>query len=594
MINEAILVITTLLTLTFILILSRFGKGGLFTGIIVNLILVSTLGAQLVSYFGFTTNAGNVFYASIFLAINILIEYFGKATARRATVTSVVALVVFISIIQFTLLLENSAHTLQLSTTLRQVFTTTPRIALASIIAYIAAAWVSISIYAYFKNLHKLRFMWLRHMISAIAGQLVDSVIFFNIAFFGQISNPLLIEILWTGYIVKIGVSVVAVPYLYAAGILADKFKHENENLEELVKERTRDLLKFRQAVDSATDGVLITGIDGKIIYVNHAWEELSGYTFGEVSGQNPRFLKSSKTPKTVLDTLWKSISGGSIFKTEEVVNRRKDGTEYAAQLHIFPVRDNDKTLFYVEISQDISKRKEIDQAKTDFISMVSHQMLTPLVLIEGYVSLLQSGKGGRVDAAAGKSLAEIFSGAKRMERLVKAFLTSSRIERGVISIEKQNFDLGQLVLGCCQDFMQKSTDKKLKLNLPVSGSPVLVYADPNQTHEVLINVLDNAIKFTERGTISVTFGKQGSEAFVTVKDTGIGLPEKDLPHIFEKLYWSKNWVGGQSESTGLGLYIAKLLIEQMGGIIKVESQVGKGSSFTFTLPLAKGVHDTN
>ena len=113
---------------------------------------------------------------------------------------------------------------------------------------------------------------------------------------------------------------------------------------------------------------------------------------------------------------------------------------------------------------------------------------------------------------------------------------------------------------------------------------------EPKETKEVLINVIDNAIKYSKKGAIAITYGKTDTMGIVHIKDTGIGINQKDLPHIFEKFYSSENWLQTQSESHGLGLYIAKLLLTVMGGTISAESTVGKGSTFSIALPLSKNV----
>ena len=171
------------------------------------------------------------------------------------------------------------------------------------------------------------------------------------------------------------------------------------------------------------------------------------------------------------------------------------------------------------------------------------------------------------------------------MSNLVKSLLTTSRVESENIKIVKANFDLDELIRNVADILKPKLENKKLTIELPTPKS-LMVFADKEQTREVLTNVLDNAIKYTEKGAITITENQKDGMGTISIKDSGIGINQKDLPHIFEKFYSSENWLHTQSESHGLGLYIAQLLLKLMGGSIKAESQVGEGSTFFVSLPL--------
>ena len=138
-------------------------------------------------------------------------------------------------------------------------------------------------------------------------------------------------------------------------------------------------------------------------------------------------------------------------------------------------------------------------------------------------------------------------------------------------------------------ELKSKLEGKKLTIELP-SPKKLMVFADKEQIREVLINVLDNAIKYSEKGTIIITEIQKDSMGIISFRDSGIGINQKDLPHIFEKFYSSENWLQTQSESHGLGLYIAQLLLKLMGGSIKVETKTREGSTFSVSLPLSKNV----
>lgn len=234
---------------------------------------------------------------------------------------------------------------------------------------------------------------------------------------------------------------------------------------------------------------------------------------------------------------------------------------------------------------EQLKNEVELEKKERDFVSMASHQLLTPIALIRGYLSMLLSGKYGRVDPVASSYLSESLKGAQRMAKLVKDLLTTSSIESGHIKIEKQVFDLTVVLLEVLKDFRPKAEQKHLKFIVNVMKESSSVLADIHYTREVLANIIDNAIKYTKKGGITLSV-KKSANGFISIsiEDRGIGINRNDIPHVFDRFYMSKNWLTRQSESNGLGLYISKLLVEKMGGTIHVESREAVGSTFTFTL----------
>src|SRR3989338_2676031 len=259
-------------------------------------------------------------------------------------------------------------------------------------------------------------------------------------------------------------------------------------------------------------------------------------------------------------------------------------------KLNKIDLRRQQKVTQIMELKEEQLKHDvELQENENDFILVASHQLLTPLALMKGYTSMLLSGKVGKIDTEAQKYLQETLYSSERMSSLVKSLLTTSRIESENVKMVSANFDMDELSRSVAFDSKQKLQGKKLALELP-SPKKLMVFADKEQTKEVLINVIDNAIKYSKKGAIAITYGKTDTMGIVHIKDTGIGINQKDLPHIFEKFYSSENWLQTQSESHGLGLYIAKLLLTVMGGTISAESTVGKGSTFSIALPLSKNV----
>ena len=228
----------------------------------------------------------------------------------------------------------------------------------------------------------------------------------------------------------------------------------------------------------------------------------------------------------------------------------------------------------------------ELEKKERDFISVASHQLQTPLALIRGYLLMVISGKYGTVDENIKNYLVRTLDSCDRITRLVRDLLSTARIDSGRLKVEREKFNIISLTQNIVKSFENRAQQKGLDL-IFIGGKGINVLADADKTAEILTNLVDNAIKFTNSGKVTVRNLSSGRMAKVEVSDTGIGVIKKDLPRIFEKFYFSENWISKQSRSSGLGLYIAMTLAKAMSGNIEVESTKGKGSKFTLTLPLA-------
>lgn len=234
--------------------------------------------------------------------------------------------------------------------------------------------------------------------------------------------------------------------------------------------------------------------------------------------------------------------------------------------------------------NEQVGHEKTPDKNEREFVSVVSHQLMTPLALIRGYLSMLLSGKYGEINQTVRLYLNESLGGADRMAQLIKSLLTTSRLENQSVPTDKRVFDIGKIAKKVALDFEQRAKVKNLILASQIDLG-IMVEADIDQVREVLSNILDNAVKYTNKGgKIVINCFADLQMAHVSVKDSGIGIKSDNLPHIFDKFYMAR--LKAQGESFGLGLYIAKMLADLAGGTIKVESKVGRGSTFTFSLPL--------
>ena len=236
------------------------------------------------------------------------------------------------------------------------------------------------------------------------------------------------------------------------------------------------------------------------------------------------------------------------------------------------------------------SRLFEEDQLKSEFVAVASHELLTPTAAMEGYLSMILDEGLGKVDKQARTYLETVYSESKRLASLVKDLLNVSRIERGKIVVSLESIALDESINQVLASLKFRAAERKIEIKFDkAAAKDVKVMVDKDKLTEVFMNLVGNAIKYTpEGGNAEITVEIKGKMAVVSVKDNGIGLKPEDATHLFSKFFRASNSDQTGQGGTGLGLYITKSIIEMMGGTITVESHLGKGSTFTFTLPLAK------
>lgn len=248
------------------------------------------------------------------------------------------------------------------------------------------------------------------------------------------------------------------------------------------------------------------------------------------------------------------------------------------------------------EVAQtNLEKEKSVNKLKDEFLFIIAHELRGPITAIRGYVELFLTGEAKKI----GGTVLHLANGAirqsEKLNELIFELLDLSRLEVGKLKLQNENIDIDKFI----QELIAKDTDlakeKKIELTFKPENRGVEVFADRERVREVVQNLLDNALKFTgASGKISVWTETKGKKNHIFVADTGSGIRKEDLPYIFDRFNQGSTIPLFDDEevkkekSTGLGLFLAKSLVEEMGGEIFVESTVGKGSKFTFTLPVAK------
>ncbi len=369
----------------------------------------------------------------------------------------------------------------------------------------------------------------------------------------------------------------------------------------ELTKEKIeKERVKVEAILKSIGDGTIITNGQGIITRMNVSAENMLGLKATDVVGRRFVDVIPAITEKGV-PIADEERPMSRAFKTGEFVSDtvyygKNDNTTFPASLTVTPVILNHKIIGAIEIIRDSTKAMEIDKAKTEFVSLASHQLRTPLSTISWYAELLLSGDVGEITPEQKKFLEEIYSGNRRMVELVNALLNVSRIELGMFIINPAPTDVVDVAKIVLKDLKPIIDKRGTKIKETYAKDIPKINADKNLVRIIFQNVLTNAIKYTDDGgkvDIAINTdckdnkGAPNDHICITVSDNGYGIPKAQQDKIFTKLFRADNVAEKDTEGTGLGLYIVKSVLDNTGGTIRFESEENKGTTFYVTLPLS-------
>lgn len=366
-------------------------------------------------------------------------------------------------------------------------------------------------------------------------------------------------------------------------------------------------------ALDAVANAIVFTDSRGVILWVNAAWGTMTGYSRAEVLGQNPRILKSGAQSRAFYGELWRTILSGRVWRGE-LVNKRKDGSLYTEEETITPLCDAGGAVnHFIAIKQDISDRKlaelalreseerarkaaselaiakeraeSADRLKSAFLATMSHELRTPLNSIIGFTGILLQELPGPINTEQRKQLEMVRGSSRHLLALINDVLDISKIEAGQLEVRREPFDLAACIeraVGAVRPLAEK---KGLTLESSVPVGVGQVVGDSRRVEQVLLNLLTNAVKFTDRGRVSLEVASDDDRVRMTVRDTGVGIQSADLAALFQPFRQVGSGLARSHEGTGLGLAICRRLAGLMGGDVSVESEWGSGSAFTFALP---------
>ena len=391
----------------------------------------------------------------------------------------------------------------------------------------------------------------------------------------------------------------------------------------EIAKAETEDALRFRQLLEAAPDAIVKVDSAGCIVLMNRATETLFGYTREELLGQPVEVLVPAANRKAhsgqrkgyLKHPVPRPMGGGLTLRAV-----RKDGTEFPVEISLSPIETKSE-MRVIAIIRDVTERKRIeeqmhameqrfsrtvaaknaeliqrnaevekaDRLKSEFLASMSHELRTPLHTIIGFSQLLAEEIQGPLNDKQRRFVDHIYRDSQHLLELINDILDLSKVEAGKIELHPEVLDARSELQKTAESIRPIAANKSIAIEIRTDENFSL-RADPVRLREIVLNLLTNAVKFTPAGGRITIRSEEGERGFcrISVRDTGIGIPEGQTEAIFDKFYQVGMTTKGVREGTGLGLSITRHLVELHGGRIWVESEPGKGSCFSFTIPLSE------
>lgn len=390
--------------------------------------------------------------------------------------------------------------------------------------------------------------------------------------------------------------------------ILFKRFYTDPQSLEEsqLANLLKQEQFKSSTIIESITDGVMIINSKGTVQLLNKSAAEMLGWSQNEALNLNYRSLVKSvsdtgdESPETAISV---SLASGKPAQTVSLLETRNQHHMYT-DIVASPIYQTVRTPEGVEqktivgtiaVLRDVDQQKREEQQRSDFISTASHEMRTPVASIQGFIELALNPKVATIDEKAKGYLLKAHEATQHLGELFQDLLTVSKSEDGRLANKPKLIEVGEFLSEIVAEDRLTAEKKGLKVSLELGGgtggnnktiTPLFyVNVDPDRLREVVSDLFENAVKYTKAGMITVGASLRDQSVIIRVADTGMGIAQEDIPHLFQKFYRTDNSETREIGGTGLGLYICKQIVEMMNGKIWVESTVGTGSTFYVEIP---------
>lgn len=352
-------------------------------------------------------------------------------------------------------------------------------------------------------------------------------------------------------------------------------------------EEEIRELVKrLGTVIERIDEGIALTDDKGRYLIFNSKMGDITGYTMQEANAHGDLIDRICPEPEERRKALRcrEQVKNKRDIRNLELTIRSKNGTvkTLLVSMSLMAQHGEDMLLF---VYRDISSFRQLAALKDEFIGIVSHELRTPLSIVKEGISLVLDSIPGPINSSQAKVLASARANIDRLGRIINNLLDISKIESGKFEVNKSNIDLAEIASQVVASFGQKAKDKGLAIGTDLPSSGAMVYADPDMLTQVITNLIDNALKFTAAGRIEVKVTDEAKRVVCSVADSGPGIARENMPMVFGKFQQFSRTAGPGERGTGLGLAIAKKVVEVHHGRISAQSDIGKGTKITFTLP---------
>ena len=371
--------------------------------------------------------------------------------------------------------------------------------------------------------------------------------------------------------------------------------RDQAERLGKMLRVEQVEAAKNQAILESIADGVLVADEAGVITVANLATSQILDVNREQLLGRGVRELSGIYGPSgdKWINAIQKWARNPEDVAERAVLEDQITVEEKVINVLLSPVFARNRFFGTVSIFRDITQAVEVDRIKSEFVSTVSHELRTPMTSIKGYADLILMGVAGKLSPSQSQYVEVIKDNADRLSVLVNDLLDISRIETGKVELDLRSMDVGKVVQDVVNSHLAgriQHEAKTINASVEVVGTLPQVRGDVARVTQILTNLVDNAFNYTlEGGRIRVRAEAVDGHVAVSVADTGIGISPEDLPKIFDRFYRADDDEVQRISGTGLGLAIVNSLVEMHGGVLEVNSKPGRGSIFSFTLPLAKG-----